>query len=291
MKLKYYGTSAGGGIPEIFCSCRICEHARKYKGKNIRTRSQAMLDDVLAIEYPVDTFAHTAYLGLDLRKVRHILITHGHHDHYLPEDIFSRPQGENWPVHFYCSEFTAAKLQKTIDGTEADFASGRRTRTCDYKVAAHALIPYQTTEILDYKVTPLRARHAEAIGAMIFIIQKGDKSILWAQDTGKFHPDAICFLGRDLLAGVKRLHIVSETDTVRLAPRCLGGHELSVGKFGRAVLPRDSVDLLFNLRLVRLQAIVDDRSHHRGQAVLAVLVLDLHDDCHSPSLPFDRARR
>lgn len=194
MKLKYYGTSAGGGIPEIFCSCRICEHARKYKGKNIRTRSQAMLDDVLAIEYPVDTFAHTAYLGLDLRKVRHILITHGHHDHYLPEDIFSRPQGENWPVHFYCSEFTAAKLQKTIDGTEADFASGRRTRTCDYKVAAHALIPYQTTEILNYKVTPLRARHAEAIGAMIFIIQKGDKSILWAQDTGKFHPDAMDYI-------------------------------------------------------------------------------------------------
>ncbi|MBQ3085119.1 MAG: hypothetical protein IJC46_06700 [Clostridia bacterium] len=194
MKLKYYGTSAGGGIPEIFCSCRICEHARKYKGKNIRTRSQAMLDDVLAIEYPVDTLAHTAYLGLDLRKVRHILITHGHHDHYLPEDIFSRPQGENWPVHFYCSEFTAAKLQKTIDGTEADFASGRRTRTCDYRVAAHALIPYQTTEILDYKITPLRARHAEAIGAMIFIIQKGDKSILWAQDTGKFHPDAMEYI-------------------------------------------------------------------------------------------------
>ena len=153
-----------------------------------------MLDDVLAIEYPVDTLAHTAYLGLDLRKVRHILITHGHHDHYLPEDIFSRPQGENWPVHFYCSEFTAAKLQKTIDGTEADFASGRRTRTCDYRVAAHALIPYQTTEILDYKITPLRARHAEAIGAMIFIIQKGDKSILWAQDTGKFHPDAMEYI-------------------------------------------------------------------------------------------------
>ncbi len=194
MKLKYYGTGAGGGIPEIFCSCRVCENARIHKGKDIRTRSQAVLDDVLSIEYPVDTFAHTAYAGLDLRKVRHILITHAHHDHYLPEDIFSRPQGENWPVNFYCSEVTAARLQKTIDGTEAAFASGQRKRTCDYKVAAHALTPYQTTEILDYKVTPLRARHAEALGAMIFIIQKGDKSILWAQDTGKFHPDALEYI-------------------------------------------------------------------------------------------------
>ena len=185
MKLKYYGTSAGGGIPEIFCSCRICENARIHKGKDIRTRSQAVLDDVLSIEYPVDTFAHTAYGGLDMRSIRHILITHAHHDHYLPEDIFSRPQGENWPVNFYCSEVTAAKLQSTIDGIEEAFNSGKRTRTCAFRAAAHPLIPFETTKILDYQVTPLPARHAEAIGGMIFIIQKGEKSILWGHDTGK----------------------------------------------------------------------------------------------------------
>ena len=127
---------------------------------------------------------------------------------------------------------------------------------------------------------------------VLTVDMRGDHHLVALPRTlSKFHPDAICFLGHDFLVGVEGLHVMSKADTVGLVPRCLGGHELSVGKFGRAVLPRDSVDLLFNLRLVRLQAIVDDRSHHRGQAVLAVLVLDFHDDCHSPSLPFDRARR
>ena len=60
MKIKFYGTSAGGGIPEIFCYCRVCEYARQHGGKDIRTRSQAVIDDCLGMEYPVDTFAHTA---------------------------------------------------------------------------------------------------------------------------------------------------------------------------------------------------------------------------------------
>ena len=45
MKIKYYGTSAGAGIPEIFCNCRVCNYARENKGKDIRTRSQAVIDE------------------------------------------------------------------------------------------------------------------------------------------------------------------------------------------------------------------------------------------------------
>ena len=40
MKLKYYGTGGGGGIPEIFCDCRVCRNAREVGGKEIRTRSR-----------------------------------------------------------------------------------------------------------------------------------------------------------------------------------------------------------------------------------------------------------
>ena len=56
MKLKYYGTGGGAGIPEIFCDCRVCRHAREVGGKDIRTRSQAVIDDKISIDFPVDTF-------------------------------------------------------------------------------------------------------------------------------------------------------------------------------------------------------------------------------------------
>ena len=33
MKIKYYGTGTSGAIPEMFCSCRVCEYARSHGGK------------------------------------------------------------------------------------------------------------------------------------------------------------------------------------------------------------------------------------------------------------------
>ena len=45
MQLIYLGTAAAEGIPGAFCSCAICQEARRLGGRNIRTRSQALIDD------------------------------------------------------------------------------------------------------------------------------------------------------------------------------------------------------------------------------------------------------
>lgn len=184
MKLQYFGTGAGMGIPEIFCSCRICENARALRGKEIRTRSQAVLDDTLGIDYSVDTFLHTLYGGLDMRKIRHILITHGHHDHFLTADILSRPLWEGEPVRFYASEKSGIGLAKNIENTERAYAEGRRIRTSDFKAEIHSLQPFEPIEINGYEITPLPANHAPAIDPLLFIIRKGNKSLLWCHDTG-----------------------------------------------------------------------------------------------------------
>ena len=55
MRIKYLGTAAAEGVPGIFCDCENCKRARKLGGKNIRTRSQAILDDTLLIDFPADT--------------------------------------------------------------------------------------------------------------------------------------------------------------------------------------------------------------------------------------------
>lgn len=52
MKIKYLGTAAAEGIPAIFCECANCKRSRMLGGKNIRTRSQAIIDDVLLIDFP-----------------------------------------------------------------------------------------------------------------------------------------------------------------------------------------------------------------------------------------------
>lgn len=43
MKITYLGTAAAEGFPAMFCNCEYCREAKKLGGKNIRTRSQAII--------------------------------------------------------------------------------------------------------------------------------------------------------------------------------------------------------------------------------------------------------
>ena len=63
MKLQYFGTAAAEGWPSLFCGCDACRRAREAGGRNIRTRSQAMIDDKLLIDFPADTYLHMTYYG------------------------------------------------------------------------------------------------------------------------------------------------------------------------------------------------------------------------------------
>lgn len=44
MKFIYLGTAAAEGFPAVFCDCAFCKEARMLNGKNIRTRSQALIN-------------------------------------------------------------------------------------------------------------------------------------------------------------------------------------------------------------------------------------------------------
>ena len=46
-----------------------------------------MIDDDLKIDLPPDTYMQALRDGLELGRVRHILITHTHHDHFFPGEL------------------------------------------------------------------------------------------------------------------------------------------------------------------------------------------------------------
>ena len=66
MKFKFLGTAAAEGVPGLFCNCEICEKTRILKGKNIRTRSQSLINDDLLIDFPADTYLHVLNYGLEI---------------------------------------------------------------------------------------------------------------------------------------------------------------------------------------------------------------------------------
>ena len=58
MKINYLGTGAAERIPGIFCNCKLCKYAREKKGREIRTQTQLIIDDVLLIDFPGDSYLH-----------------------------------------------------------------------------------------------------------------------------------------------------------------------------------------------------------------------------------------
>lgn len=188
VKIKYYGTGTSGAIPEMFCSCRVCEYARTHRGKDIRSRSQATVGDLM-IDYSHDAFMHTVYGGLDMRDYRHVLITHAHFDHYAKEQMTGRYITEqNWT--YYMPPQTAAaereRLAKSVAG-----GKGNPPRRCPDICDA---VPFEPMMIAGYRVTPLPARHAPSIGAVIYLIEKDGKAILWDHDSGPMLPETIEYL-------------------------------------------------------------------------------------------------
>lgn len=65
MKIKFLGTGAAEGIPAIFCNCSVCKYARKIKGRNVRTRSQALINNDLLLDFGLDTYWHAVTYGLN----------------------------------------------------------------------------------------------------------------------------------------------------------------------------------------------------------------------------------
>lgn len=191
MKITYYGTAAAEAMPAFFCCCDHCERARKAGGKNIRTRSQALINDDLLIDFPADTYMHIINYGLDLRDIENILITHSHMDHLCPADLQNirppyavRKPGAG-PVKVYSSHASSAAFLPELVRTS--------TLGGNY-IQPVTLTPFVPAQIGRYTVTPLRANHDEKICPLIYVISDGEKTMLYGNDTGWFLDETWAYL-------------------------------------------------------------------------------------------------
>jgi phosphoribosyl 1,2-cyclic phosphate phosphodiesterase len=186
MKFKYLGTAAAEGVPAMFCSCKVCSTSRKKGGRNLRSRSQAIIDDKLLIDFPPDTYLHIYSFGVDITNIASCIITHNHCDHLYPMDLSMRRVGfadlseDAKPLTVYATNPSICEVQQVIDQYNLD-KQGR--------VFAKEIKPYHSFEADGYVITALEAYHDESCMPVFYVISKDDKTILYANDTGYF-PDS-----------------------------------------------------------------------------------------------------
>ncbi len=189
MRIKYLGTAAAEGFPAVFCNCEYCIEARRLGGKNIRTRSQALINDDLLIDLPADTYGHFLNHGIEGHKIKNLLITHSHEDHFYPSELQNR--GGAYAHDMYASNldvFCGEYVYKKLDGFLADYT----------EVSAHQLKTFEELNIGNYKVTPLPARHDLVNGgALIYIIKDENKTLLYAHDTGYFFDEVFEYIEKN----------------------------------------------------------------------------------------------
>ena len=227
MQLTYLGTGAAEGIPAMFCNCPLCRRAKELGGKNIRSRSQALINDDLLIDFGPDVFWHVCQYGLDLAKVRTLLITHAHEDHYTPSELcyrkkpFSYLSGDREADNYDFPTLDIYLSQGSYDYEGVRFQQEQELADGKAPMTYHTVRAFETFQAGRYSVTPLTANHAPGFEALIYLISDGSVTLLYAHDTGLFPRETLDYL----MLAKPRLDFVS-LDCTGMA----SGHNTGGGK-------------------------------------------------------------
>lgn len=188
MKFTFLGTSSCEGMPALFCNCPRCVAARELKGKNIRTRAQALIDGELLLDFPPDTLYHFHQNGIEGHKIKYLLFTHSHADHFCPRELGNRGERRSVDLavdvlHVYCTKgaidkFAAVKYQPQF-------------------VQIHAIKPYDVFTLGHYRITALPAKHHPGDEAVNYLIEDGDKTLFYGLDTGYLYDEVFDYLAKN----------------------------------------------------------------------------------------------
>ncbi len=188
MKVVYLGTGAAEGIPALFCNCTYCRGVRERGGKELRSRSQVIIDGELSIDFPPDAFLHTR--KYDLSALKYLLVTHSHMDHFYAHDFILRgykyAEGMTEPVlHIYGNNEVMSVFRECT-------ARELRSDVMEH-LALHPVGAFEEFSFGGYEVYSLLAKHSSD-EPLLYLIEKDGRRILHLTDTGRLPDDSLRFL-------------------------------------------------------------------------------------------------
>ncbi len=188
MKIQFLGTGAAEGAPALFCNCNTCKELRR-RGEYY-TRAQYLIDGVLGIDYPADAYFHALRFDVNLSAMRYLLVTHGHIDHFCPQDFILRG------YKYADSDIQPLTVYGSRDVLEIFRESTRREmkKSVAQNFTLVEIAPFQPFSCGGYTVTPLLANHGELKSPFVYLIEKEGKRYLHLTDTGRLPLQTLNYL-------------------------------------------------------------------------------------------------
>lgn len=191
MKVQFLGTGAAEGVPAVFCNCEVCRKARALGGREIRTRTQVVIDGVLSIDFPPDAYYHSLKWGVDLSAIENLLVTHSHMDHFYAHDFILRG-------YRYASDMGAPSLHiyGNSEVKKVFEECTRRELRQDVKktLSMSEFHAFTSGMVGGYSVIAFPAVHSQAEEALLYLVEKEDKAYLHLHDTGSVREDVFDYL-------------------------------------------------------------------------------------------------
>jgi adenosylcobinamide kinase / adenosylcobinamide-phosphate guanylyltransferase len=168
VNLTLLGTGSADGWPNPHCGCASCAGARA--AGRLRGQTAALLDEALLLDCGPETPHAAQRAGLDLTRLRHVLVTHAHPDHCAPAFLLFR----SW--------VDAAPLD--VIGPAAVVEQARMWVAPDSPVHFVPVAAGDRVSLGAYDVRVFAARHGDASGSVLYDVGGPGGRLLYATDTG-----------------------------------------------------------------------------------------------------------
>lgn len=224
MRLLFLGTAAAEGIPALWCGCDCCRKSRELGGRNLRHRCSYCIDADTLVDFGPDTFCRTLDFNIDLSGMKRLIVTHPHSDHLLASELMYRH------IPRFCGAAPEGKMELLSSGEvlrevvrgilDSPGAGCSALDVFGYlRIEPRPLPGGEWVSSGDMEILPIPATHAPGLGAMIYVMRRGGRSLLIANDTA-FLAEA----SWTMLAGVKLDVAVLECTTNFKHPDASGTH-------------------------------------------------------------------
>jgi adenosylcobinamide kinase/adenosylcobinamide-phosphate guanylyltransferase len=171
VNLTLLGTGSADGWPNPHCGCASCTAARA--SGRLRGQTAALLDEVLLLDCGPETPPAAQRAGLDLTRLRHVLLTHAHPDHCAPAFLLFR----SWAVDPDRSPLDVVGPADVVE-------QARRWVAPDSPIRFVTVAAGDRLTLGAYDVRVLAARHGRDGASVLYDVTGPGGRLLHATDTG-----------------------------------------------------------------------------------------------------------